>query len=80
MRSKRTTKTKQDDKKGQTSGMSKTKLLLGAAGLFLFIVGAKRSFRVDEPDGAVPQNGPDKVHGDPLEPVVTASGAASPAA
>jgi hypothetical protein len=29
-------------------GISKLKLALGAAGLFLFIVGVKRSFRLDD--------------------------------
>lgn len=32
---------------GKSGGMSKGKLLLGAAGLFLFIVGVRRSFRTD---------------------------------
>jgi len=34
-------------------GVSKVKLAIGAASLFLFIVGLKRSFRLDEsPNGA----------------------------
>jgi hypothetical protein len=34
-------------------GVSKVKLAVGAASLFLFIVGLKRSFRMDEsPQGA----------------------------
>jgi hypothetical protein len=32
---------------GQGGGVSKTALLLGAAGLFLFIVGVKRKHRLD---------------------------------
>ena len=32
---------------GKSGGMSKGKLLLGAAGLFLFIVGVRRSFRTE---------------------------------
>lgn len=31
-------------------GISKVKLAIGAASLFLFIVGVKRSYRADEPD------------------------------
>lgn len=32
---------------GKSGGVSKGKLLLGAAGLFLFIVGVRRSFRAE---------------------------------
>lgn len=32
---------------GKSAGMSKGKMLLGAAGLFLFIVGVRRTFRTD---------------------------------
>ena len=32
---------------GKSGGMSKGKLLLGAAGLFLFIVGVRRTFRTE---------------------------------
>lgn len=32
---------------GKAGGVSKGKLLLGAAGLFLFIVGVRRSFRTE---------------------------------
>ncbi|MET0399936.1 MAG: hypothetical protein ABW277_24315 [Longimicrobiaceae bacterium] len=32
---------------GKSGGMSKGKMLLGAAGLFLFIVGVRRSFRTE---------------------------------
>lgn len=42
---------------GGRTGVSKTALLLGAAGLFLFIVGVKRKHRLDEerePGGADP--------------------------
>lgn len=33
---------------GQRKGVSKVKLAIGAASLFLFIVGMKRTFRMDE--------------------------------
>lgn len=41
---------------GKAGGMSKGKMLLGAAGLFLFIVGVRRTFRteVGEVADAVP--------------------------
>jgi hypothetical protein len=32
---------------GKSGGMSKGKMLLGAAGLFLFIVGVRRTFRTE---------------------------------
>lgn len=35
---------------GKSGGMSKGKMLLGAAGLLLFIVGVRRSFRTDGGD------------------------------
>lgn len=37
---------------GKSGGMSKGKMLLGAAGLFLFIVGVRRTFRTDAGDVA----------------------------
>jgi hypothetical protein len=40
------------DQKPKT-GFSKTKLLLGAGGLLLFIVGIKRSYRLDDAGGTV---------------------------
>ena len=43
-----------DDKNEPRKGVSTTKMLLGAAGLFLFIVGVKRTFRSD----AAPQTPP----------------------
>lgn len=53
-----TTKQKSDEK----PGVSKVQLAVGAASLFLFIVGLKRTFRVDEerqklgaPDSPEPQ-------------------------
>lgn len=45
---------------GKPGGVSKGKLLLGAAGLFLFIVGVRRSFRTDNgeiDDGPQPRDG-----------------------
>lgn len=55
---------------GKSGGMSKGKLLLGAAGLFLFIVGVRRSFRTDagEVQDVDPQPEQDRGevdHGDP---------------
>lgn len=34
----------------EKGGISKVKLAIGAASLFLFIVGVKRSYQHDEPD------------------------------
>ncbi|HEX5725543.1 MAG TPA: hypothetical protein VFX98_08750 [Longimicrobiaceae bacterium] len=39
---------KREKQEGEKNGVSKTALLLGAAGLFLFIVGVKRKHRLDE--------------------------------
>lgn len=41
----------------EKSGVSKIQLAVGAASLFLFIVGLKRTFQVDEarPNGASPR-------------------------
>jgi hypothetical protein len=39
------------------AGISKTRLLLGAAGLLLFIVGVKRSYRLDDQAGSEPRDG-----------------------
>ena len=36
------------EEKKSDGGISKTKLLLGAAGLLLFIVGVKRSYQLDD--------------------------------
>jgi len=53
---------------GKSGGMSKGKMLLGAAGLFLFIVGVRRTFRTEVGDvGDVP----------PPEPQEDRSGGAS---
>jgi len=41
---------------GKSAGMSKGKLLLGAAGLFLFIVGVRRTFRTEA--GEIGEAGP----------------------
>lgn len=43
----------QPDEPGRTSkgGISKVKLAIGAASLFLFIVGVKRSYRSHESEG-----------------------------
>lgn len=46
-----------DQKDEPKKGVSKTKLLLGAAGLFLFIVGVKRTLRTD--NAPAPQPAPD---------------------
>lgn len=35
------------ERDGAKKGVSKTALALGAAGLFLFIIGAKRKYRLD---------------------------------
>jgi hypothetical protein len=40
-------------KKEKKSGFSKAKLLLGAGGLLLFIVGLKRTHRLDDQSGTV---------------------------
>ena len=37
-----------DEESRKKGGVSKTALLVGAAGLFLFIVGVKRRYRLDE--------------------------------
>jgi hypothetical protein len=59
-------------KKEAKGAVSATTLALGAAGLFLFIVGVRRSLpKVDDPP-ATPQDGPHKVHGDMLEELVPA--------
>jgi hypothetical protein len=39
---------------GTKQGVSKVKLAIGAASLFLFIVGLKRSFRMEEPESGPP--------------------------
>lgn len=39
------------------AGVSKLKLALGAAGLLLFIVGVKRSFRTEEEAQPMPETG-----------------------
>lgn len=41
----------------EAKGISKAKLLLGAAGLLLFIVGVKRSHRLDESGATVVDDG-----------------------
>ena len=57
------------------AGVSTAKVVLGAAGLFLFIVGVRRSLpKADEP-AATPQEGPRKVHGDMHEELVPAGDA-----
>ena len=40
-----------DGDKGEKQGVSKVKLAIGAASLFLFIVGVKRTFRMEEVQG-----------------------------
>jgi hypothetical protein len=53
---------------GKSGGMSKGKMLLGAAGLFLFIVGVRRTFRTEGGDIAdtdpQPERGSDGDHGE----------------
>ena len=49
---------KQEEKK---AGVSKTKMLLGAAGLLLFIVGVKRSYNLDDQRGTVVRDSPEGV-------------------
>jgi hypothetical protein len=46
--------TDRDDKQG----VSKVKLALGAASLFLFIVGLKRTFQMEEPEASRPAERP----------------------
>ena len=43
--------------KGKTDdqGISKVKLAIGAASLFLFIIGVKRTFRMDQHQPAAPE-------------------------
>ena len=41
--------------KTKDKGISKVKLAVGAASLFLFIIGVKRTFQMDQPEG---QEGP----------------------
>lgn len=41
---------KPDAEKTADQGISKVKLALGAASLFLFIIGVKRTFRMDAPE------------------------------
>ena len=43
--------TKGKDQAAGTGGVSKMQLAVGAASLFLFIVGLKRTFRVEEESG-----------------------------
>lgn len=45
---------------GKAGGMSKGKLLLGAAGLFLFIVGVRRTFRTEAGEVGDVQPSPDE--------------------
>jgi hypothetical protein len=48
-----------DGLRPDTEGMSKTKLLLGAAGLLLFILGVRRSVHIDHPAGPAPSPAPE---------------------
>ena len=53
--------TKKDPEQPEDRGISKLKLAIGAASLFLFIIGVKRTFRMDpdEPrQPAPPPTGP----------------------
>lgn len=44
---------KQDKHSEENQPISKMKLALGAASLFLFIIGVKRNFKMDPPAGEV---------------------------
>jgi hypothetical protein len=52
-------KHKKARKRKERGGVSKTELLLGAAGLLLFIVGLKRSHRLDDESGRVLHDAPE---------------------
>lgn len=43
---------KPEDEKPADQGISKVKLAIGAASLFLFIIGVKRTFQMDPPEGS----------------------------
>jgi hypothetical protein len=47
-----------EDQERSKGGFSKTKLLIGAAGLLLFIIGLKRSHRLDNEGGGVLEDRP----------------------
>jgi hypothetical protein len=49
-----------DGEKDGKQGVSKVKLALGAASLFLFIVGLKRTFQMEEPESAPPAERPER--------------------
>lgn len=51
------------EKRKEEASVSKTKLLLGAAGLLLFLVGVKRSYRLDDPRGSVLKDDPKETEG-----------------
>lgn len=46
---------KGEARKGEDQGVSKVKLAIGAASLFLFIIGVKRTFRMDQHQGPAPE-------------------------
>ncbi len=46
------------EKRKERSSVSKTKLLLGATGLLLFLVGVKRSYQLDDSPGTVLKDDP----------------------
>lgn len=47
--------TKTESEKPADQGISKVKLAIGAASLFLFIIGVKRTFQMDQHQGASPE-------------------------
>ena len=46
---------KADAEKPADQGISKVKLAIGAASLFLFIIGVKRTFQMDQHQGTAPE-------------------------
>jgi hypothetical protein len=49
---------KKDPEQSDDGGISKLKLALGAAGLFLFIIGVKRTFQMDQEEPRQPSPPP----------------------
>lgn len=58
--------TRTESEKPADQGISKVKLALGAASLFLFIIGVKRTFQMDQNQETAPEPPPAK-KGDPGE-------------
>lgn len=55
-------------KRGEGTGVSKTKLLLGATGLLLFLIGVKRSYQLDDSPGPVLKDGPEQPYPEEASP------------